>query len=155
MSAVLDAAFNLIHDYPGGANALAPRIGKNPTTLCHEARGQGTAKLGLADALKMSLLTGDARILNAFAGDLGYAVIPLHASPAGEGGLERLGQLAQEFADVIRTTGAALADGHVTANELKRVEREWADLVACGQGLIAHLAQAHAASKPRQLREVA
>lgn len=155
MSAVLDAAFNLIHDYPGGANALAPRIGKNATTLCHEARGQGTAKLGLADALKMSMLTGDPRILNALAGEMGYAVIPLHASSVNEGGLERLGQLAQEFADVIRTSGAALADGAVTATELKRVEREWAELVACGQGLIAHLAQAHADAKPKHLREVA
>lgn len=154
MSAVLDAAFNLIHDYPGGANALAPRIAKNPTTLCHEARGQGTAKLGLADALKMSAMTGDPRILNAFAGELGYAVIPLHASAAAEGGLERLGQLAQEFADVVRTTGTALADGRVTVTELKRVEREWADLVACGQGLIAHLAQVNAEGRPKHLREV-
>lgn len=155
MSTVLDAAFNLIHDYPGGARALAPRIGKNPTSLCHEASATGTAKLGLADAVKVSTLTGDARILNAFADEMGFALIPLHAAAGADGGVERLGQLAQEFADVIRATGVALADGRVTPNELKRVEREWADLVACGQGLLAHLAQVHAEAKPKHLREVA
>ena len=143
MSAVLDAAFNLIHDYPGGANALAPRIGKNATSLCHEARGQGTAKLGLSDALKMSVLTGDARILNAFAGELGYAVIPLSPVAAGEGGIERLAQLAAEFAGVVQTTAKALADGRVTATELRNVEREWSELVAVGQQMVAHMATLH------------
>lgn len=155
MSAVLDAAFNLIHDYPGGANALGPRINKASTTLSHEARRQGTAKLGLEDAVKLSVLTGDARILNAFAGELGYAVIPLSSVAACDGGLERLSQLAQEFAGVVQTTSRALADGRVTATELRAVEREWTELVAVGQQMVAHLAAVHNAARPSHLREAA
>lgn len=155
MSAVLDAAFNLIHDHPGGATALGPRINKAPTTLSHEARGQGTAKLGLADAVKLSVLTNDPGILNAFAGEMGYAVIPLSAVAAGQGGIERLAQLAAEFAGVVQSTGRALADGRVTATELRAVEREWSELVAVGQQMVAHLTAMHSAAKPVHLREAA
>ena len=44
---VLAAAFNVGHDYEGGVVALAPQIGKNPTTLNQELGRIGSAKLGL------------------------------------------------------------------------------------------------------------
>lgn len=48
---VLDAAALVVDEYPGGACALGPRLGKSGGTLAHELHGQGTAKLGLLTAV--------------------------------------------------------------------------------------------------------
>ena len=47
----MDAAFNVVHDYPGGAAALSERLGKGRPALSHEVKGDGSAKLGLKDAV--------------------------------------------------------------------------------------------------------
>ena len=72
-----DVAFNVVHDSPGGAVSLAPRLGKSHTTLAHELNGTGTAKLGLMDAEKITLLLGDMRILQAYAANCGQMLVPL------------------------------------------------------------------------------
>ena len=64
---VLDAAQHLVHDYPGGAASLAPRLGKTHTTLCNEVTGRHGYKFGLQDSVKASVFADDLRILNAFA----------------------------------------------------------------------------------------
>ena len=79
----LDAAFSLVHDQPGGAGPLSVRMGKAQGTLAQELRGYGTAKLGLLDAVKISALTGDLRILNAFSEAMGCTVLPLAADASG------------------------------------------------------------------------
>ena len=51
------AAYNVVADYPGGATALGPLIGKAASTLSHEVdlRYPG-AKLGLHDAAKITAM---------------------------------------------------------------------------------------------------
>ena len=156
MSEVLDAAFNLVHDHPGGAASLAPRVAKNPATLCHEVTAAGTAKLGLETAVKLSVLTQDQRILNAFAAACGCLVFPMPAvQPGGADAMHRVASLANEFGDVVRVVADAAADGRISANELAKVEREWGDLVACGQALVAHLRGVHEAQQLRRAGGVA
>lgn len=135
---VLTAAYNVVADYPGGALALAPQLGKSASSLSHELnRNYPTAKLGLHDAVKISVLTGDHRVLTAFAAECGCLVVPIASNAGGEAEtLEALGQLAREFADVVATTGAAMADGRVTAAELDHMEREVGDLVAVAQRVL-------------------
>lgn len=145
MSEVLDAAFNLVHDHPGGAASLAPRLGKNPATLCHEVTGHGTAKLGLETAVKLSLLTGDVRILNAFAAQCGCLVLPLacHEGEGSEAVMARLGVAAKEFGEFVAEVASDSSDGSISANELKGIEREWGELVSAGQSLVAYLRSVH------------
>lgn len=147
---VLDAAWNLAHNYPGGAASLAPRIGKNPTTLAHELRGVGSAKLALTDAVAMTALTGDLRVLNAFAQDVNCMVVPL-GGPDGDasGSMERVAALAREFSALVALVADAEVDGQISANELKRVRNEWAELQAAGQSLLVHLTDRHQASARR------
>lgn len=64
----LDAAYNLVRDYPGGASSLAPRLDKNPSVLSHEVTATGSAKLGLLTAIKITELSGD--LCTEVAGDL-------------------------------------------------------------------------------------
>lgn len=154
---IQDAAYHTVHDYPGGASALAPRLGKSSTTLCHEVRPPvgSVAKLGLIDAQRMMAMSGDHRILHAMAAELGHFVVPLPALADSAGSADELAHLAREFGDVVGAVATAMADGKVTDNELKGLERQWGELVAAGQHMLQHFARLNAESKPLTLRSVA
>lgn len=142
---VMIAAFGLVNDYPGGAGALAPVLGKSPTTLSHEVSPTyPTAKFGLADAVKLSVWSNDRRVLSAFAAELSCMVVPLVADVPGVEGIgPRVAALAREFADLMGTVAADLSDGQVSANELARIEREAGELVGAVQALLAALKGLH------------
>lgn len=149
-----DVAANVVHDYPGGAPSLAPRIGKNATTLAHEVHGTGAAKLGLLDAEKITIRTGDMRILEAFALNCGHMLIQLPKVFEGEP-RECMGHLAvtaREFGDLCTEVANSLADGVISDNELARVDRECGELMASLRTLRDALAQHCAAGKPNDLK---
>jgi hypothetical protein len=135
---VLAAAYNVVSDYRGGAAALAPLLGKSGSTLSHEVSPNcAHAKLGMLDAVKITAFTGDWRILQAFAAEVGALVVPIHSNAGGEADtLAALGQMAKEFAELVSATGETMADGLVSDNELARLERETGDLVQAAQRVL-------------------
>jgi hypothetical protein len=146
----LDAAYNLVHDYPGGAHSLGPRIGKKPSTLNHEVAGDGSAKFGLLDAVKATRLSKNFSILYAFAEDCNHMCIPL---PTAEGAptssiLAGLAKSSEHFAELCNQVINSAADGKINDNELDRIQRARADLLThlaqLGQAAI----QLNQASKP-------
>lgn len=151
---LLDAAYHTVHDYPGGAPSLAPRMGKSPHTLNHEVTGNGSAKLGLVDAAKACQLTHDYRILYAFAEACAHVCIPMPVDSAvdAQGVLHQLAQTSREFSELCAEVCGSAADGRITDNELERIDRERMDLM----GALARLGEAvqamNLAGKPRQLR---
>lgn len=152
-----DAAYHTVHDYPGGTSALAVRLGKHTTTLNHEVRPPvgSSAKLGLVDAQRIMAMSGDHRILQAMAAELGQFCVPLPALPEGaDGSADELARLAREFGDVVGEVATAMADGKVTDNELRALERQSGELVAAVQHMLRHFAQLNAAAKPITLRSV-
>lgn len=150
---VLDAAFNAAHDYPGGAAALAARMGKAGSTLSHELVGQGSAKLGLLDAIKLSHLTGSRAIVQAFAQELGGVYVPLNGVSAPDD-LQGLGRAAKEFGELALSYAQAIADGRVSLNEVRTIEREALEAVAAIASLAAQARKVHEAGKPADLRSV-
>jgi len=131
----MDAAYNLVHDYPGGADSIAPRVGKAPSTLCHEVARLGTAKLGLQTAVKLSVASGDRRILEAFAAQCDCMILPLPARPrlTKINCLDQLGKLMSESGDVVQATLAGLArlvNGGISDNDNDQITRECADVVS-------------------------
>ena len=144
----LDAAFRLAHGYPGGASALALRMGKHPATLCHELTGAGSAKLGLLDAVMLSHLTGSTAIAQAFAAELGGVFLPLAPEIMEQGGdLAALGASIREFGEFASTFATSLADGSVTGNELQAMEREALEAIGA---ITQALALAKANASPEQ-----
>lgn len=139
---ILDAAYNVVHDYPGGAQSLGPRMGKNPNTLNHEVAGDGTAKFGLIDAVKASSLSGDFRILHAFAEDCRHMCIPLpvQMAPPTSCILAALAQSSERFAALCNEVITGSADNSISDNELDRIQRARAellsDLAQLGQSVI-------------------
>lgn len=144
----LDAAYNLVHDYPGGACSLAPRLGKSGTYLSAEVSGTGSAKLGLMTAVKLSQLTGNLCVLNAFASECGCFVLAMPTMPVEGSTFKALADAAREFSEFVGSVADAAADGKVTANELARVDKELSELFAASQAIRASLAAIHEAGKP-------
>jgi hypothetical protein len=148
---VLTAAFNVAEDYrPGGAAGLALAIDKVPTTLSHEVKGTGGAKLGLATAVKMTKASGDLRILLAFAAECGQMCVPLPESldlPNSDV-MRALAASAMEFAQLAESVCESLSDdGNINDNELRRIEREGAELLQRVQQLMATVQAKNTAGK--------
>lgn len=149
---VKTAAFNVAHDFEGGVVALAPLIGKNPNSLNQEVAGIGTAKLGLRDAVKMTIVSGDYRILDAFNAQCGRMSLPLPSMLDLESDdcMRALAQTSREFSELCTEVCSSLSDGVVSDNELARIHREGGHLVATLQGLLAAVAARNKAGKPEQ-----
>ena len=133
------AAFRLVRNASCGAERLAEVLGKSASTLYHEVSPtyRGGAKLGLRDAVTLSVATGDAQILEAFALEMGRMVVPLVLAEPGTDGVAALtAKLAREFSDLVAELSKDLADGHVSSNERARIEREASELMAALQKLL-------------------
>ncbi len=146
---ILDAAYHVVHDYPGGAPSLAPRLNKSPTTLCHEVTATGTAKLGLLDAVKLTGFSCDLRILQAWAMQAGQMLLPLPSDgKQSDECLAHVSSSAKEFSELIAAAADSLVDGQVSDNEMDRIEREAGELFAAVHGLIKSMRERNQLGKP-------
>lgn len=149
---VIDAAHQTVHDYPGGSEALGPRMGMSGAVLRNKVNARITTHhLTLAEAVRMMALTGDLRILRAMAEELGQAVHPLPAASGGPSG-DVLGDVlshAQAEGNFCGSMRAALADGIITPHELRDI-REEADQVQATLVLLIRKLQAMVRAAPLQ-----
>ncbi len=142
---VLDAAYHTVHDYPGGAAALAARMGRAAARVSHEVRppAGSTHKLGLLDAVKYMEMTDDYRIIEAMALQLGCLVVRLPDLEERHPCANHTAAVAQRFGDLMAEVAKDTADGQITTSELRRLEREWGELVSAGTKMMAHFAALH------------
>ncbi|MGI4861889.1 MAG: phage regulatory CII family protein [Janthinobacterium lividum] len=57
---IADAAYVVVHNYPGGADSLAPRLGMSSAVLRNKINPSNTTyHLSLAEALRLSQIIGD------------------------------------------------------------------------------------------------
>lgn len=150
---LLDAAYHVVHDYPGGPDSLAPRMNKSATTLCHEVTATGTAKLGVLTAETVTQLSGDLRILQAFAGNCDQMVVPLPRDfdVKSDDCMLRLAEAAKEFGTLCQEVAGDLADNSISDNELARIDRECGLLIARIHSMRESLAQKNQAGKPQHI----
>ena len=126
---VEDAAYHTVHSYPGGAPALAQRMGANPNTLQSKVDPKvATHKLSLREALDVMAFSGDDRILHALAAARRYVALPLGASTTSGQTLHDVMQTVREFGEMCAAVNEAVADGSVTQNEMREVERQVGEL---------------------------
>ena len=160
---VADACFHTIHDYPGGAEALGPRLGKRGTSLSHEVQprspadiaamqeaGRTVPKFSVLDAERVMKMTkelgrADLRILTALATSMGCMVLQLPDMDADElPAAADVAKVAREFGALMGRVAQTLADGKVTDNELAEVERQSGLLIASMQHLLAGMGRMNA-----------
>lgn len=159
----LDAARYLMRAYPGGADSLGPRLDKSATTLRHEVAAHGAYKLGLLDAEEMTQMALEQHvpnamaILHAMATNCGAMVIALPSghTEAADATYQDLAAAARSFAEFVAAAAQAPADGRVTGNELRDVDRYLGALIHCAHQVRGGLAAIHAAEQQQGAAEPA
>lgn len=137
---VADAAYHTVHDYPGGAAALQVRLGKSNLSA-EVSPNNPNAKLGLVDAVRIQVMSGDFRILNAMSLELGHYPpqrMPVEGAAAvtPQAGHQALSNAAKEFSDVVTAVASALADDVITPNEHALITKECGELIVKLQDLL-------------------
>jgi len=122
----LDAAHATVHDYPGGSESLAPRLGMSGSILRNKVNANiNTNHLTLVDADKMMSVTGDHRILEALAQHHGYVLVPVaFDTPASDSAiLELVTKVWRHNGNVGKAVDDAFADGRITKRELDTIKQ--------------------------------
>ena len=121
---ILDTAHAVAHEYDGGCESLAPRMGVGAQVLRNKVNPNiATHHLTLAEAVRMSDLANDYRILETWAQQVGMALvkIPLPEDCADAEVVElmakSLGSLGDVGAEIVKT----LEDGRVERHEAEKV----------------------------------
>lgn len=134
---IRDALFKVVHDYPGGANSLAPRMDLAASTLrCMANPTIESHDWPLKRVEQVMALTGDTRPLDALCEEFGGVFVRLSTLPDGEEEIGRMiAELGADFGAVCASINSALADGRVTAKELKEFEARVYQMNAASQAL--------------------
>ncbi|MDQ8022211.1 MAG: phage regulatory CII family protein [Moraxellaceae bacterium] len=119
-----DAFFHTVHDYPGGAVSLAPRMGLSAGVLRNKAnRNCSTNHVLLEDADRAMALTGDFRVLHALAMAHGHVCLKLDTDvPASDlAVLDLVTEVWAANGDVGCAVRTTLADNRVDMREVREV----------------------------------
>ena len=122
---VLDAAYSTGHDYPGGCESLAPRIGVGAAVLRNKLNpNTQTHHLTLVEADRMMAAAEDYRILHALALNHSHVCIKVDSDmPASDlAVLELVTHVWRSNGDVGSAVDDTLSDGLVERHEIARVE---------------------------------
>lgn len=137
---IRDAAHLIAHEAPGGLEALAMRMGigyKVFNAKCNPNDDQHV--LGMIEALRMQQLTGRADILFAMADALDYICIKKPSVETTDLA-HQIAITCAEFGDFLRQIDTTMKDGRVTRNELKKVQKELAEMIGAANTLQALIA---------------
>lgn len=131
MQNVIDAAHALVHSYPGGAPALAPRVGMGAQVLINKVNPTNENNhLRLDEAVRLESISGDHRILFAHAATLGYVCLP-----APDAGVSKPDDLLRVFNRLYSALGefsghtdSAIADDHLDSGERAQLHDDTANI---------------------------
>ncbi|MDP1586307.1 MAG: hypothetical protein Q8M07_01065 [Prosthecobacter sp.] len=127
--AVYDTVHGFVDEASGreGARGLGPVIGMKSGTLQNKANpNEEYTHLTLPEARSVMLATGDFRILQALAAELGQACVPLPTIqfPADCDLMVAWADWQAEIAQTVVVMRDSLADGKVTRSEVDRLRKE-------------------------------
>lgn len=123
---VTDTAHKVAHQYKGGCAALAPRMDLSANILRNKVDpNKDSHKLSLEEAVVMSDMTDDDRVLEAWAQHRGYTLVKM---PEIEGCtdaaiVELMGEAWATHGLVGKEICKTLEDGRVEHTEVERVEQ--------------------------------
>ena len=131
---------------PGWDRGMADRMKRKYSTLDKELRASGTFKLGLEDAVEIMTHSHDAKcppaldLLNMMADLVGAEVVLLpDASDDKTCTATHVANLMRECSDVVASASESVADNDLSPNEFARIEKQWAEMLHAGQGLMRYL----------------
>ncbi len=134
----IDAAYHVVHDYPGGSESLGPRVDISAAVLRGKVNPEDKKHhLTLAEAVRVTGVTNDDRILQSWAHERGYLLVKAPKNARDSSDMAVLEQVA----GLMVANGAfgkeiydALSDGAVSADEVERIDE-------AGQGVMVSVAE--------------
>lgn len=137
---VTDAAYHTVHDYPGGADSLAPRAGISSGQMLRNKvnPNQEGHHLTLAEAGRIVGITQDRRIPDAFAGLVGCVLINVAEfnGVSDMALLETYTKLMSELGVFSEAFHKALRDGRITQKEIAELQQKMREFQSAGAELI-------------------
>lgn len=121
-----DAAYHAVHDYTGGSESLAPRIGMSAAVLRNKVNPNNeTHHLTFAEAQRIVAMTGDARMLRAWAHQEGFLLVkaPRARGESDMSVLEGVVETGIAHGHFMQSIYAALADGKVDNSEVRDIRQ--------------------------------
>lgn len=145
----LDALYLTAHEYPGGVEALARRMGRSPAALRQALlRRYTTHKVQFEDFIRILDLTGDLRALHALCGRHGGIFLPVDTSGDTGDLVALLLEKDRRSGDLAAEVHAAIEDRRVSFNELCRVQSAIARLQAVLDRIVRFVHTLHETGKP-------
>ena len=138
----IDAAHRLGLEYPGGITALAVRLGMTPAVLSQKLNPNcHSHHLNVMEALRIQVACNKPDITRSMANELGFCLMPLSTSlTTCEGAPKNLAaevaHTCKEFGDFMGSVQESIADGKVTPNERKSMEKELHEMINASQQLL-------------------
>ncbi|ANN78923.1 hypothetical protein CAL26_09180 [Bordetella genomosp. 9] len=143
---ILDAAYATVHDYPGGSESLGPRVNVSAAVLRNKVNpNNDTHHLTVAEAQRIVGVTGDMRMIEAWAREHGRVVVKVPGADECVSDMDVLTEVVSMNVQVghyMQAIHAALADGKVDKAEIATIrekametQAEVARLVACLEGM--------------------
>lgn len=128
---VHDAFYRIVHDYPEGVPALANKMGMPPGVLYNKANTNSNEsshhKPTLSDVLLATVITGDRRVLHAFAATVGEACyrLPDLSNLSTTALVSHITRTEATAGDFYRAIHQALEeDGQISATEFEEIRRQ-------------------------------
>lgn len=122
-----DAAYHVVHDYPGGSESLGPRLGMSCAVLRNKVNPRNeTHRLALAEAARITDISDDDRILRAWAHQRGYLLVKAPSPDVIDSDmsvLEHVVGLGVAKGEFLRVVNEALSDGRIDAVEVQAIRR--------------------------------
>ncbi|HET6807210.1 MAG TPA: phage regulatory CII family protein [Frateuria sp.] len=122
---VIDAARLTAQNYPGGAEALALRMGMTGALLRAKLNSSDRNRLYAEDVELMIDTSEDHRIIRELAATHGYTLQPIDRAPAADDAsvLDLVLDVGKSGGELSRVICEALADGVITKNEMAAISR--------------------------------
>lgn len=125
-----DAAYNTVHDYPGGSVSLGPRVGISDAVLRNKVntrtpREEKRHHLTFEEAQRIAHMTGDFRMLQAWAHAEGFLLVkaPECASESDMSVLESVTGSVMDHGGFIGSIHESLMDGGLSPEEMRGIEK--------------------------------
>lgn len=127
---VTDAAYDTVHQYRGGSEALAPRMGMSAATLRGKVNPNTDRNLlSLQEADTLMARTGDYRILHALCAEHGFIAQRVDAPESGSL-ITALLSAAAAKGDLAELVSEAMADNRISPNEADAIARACQQVMA-------------------------
>lgn len=141
---VADAAYAVVHDYPGGTESLAPRLGMSGAVLRNKVNPHcDTHRLALDEAVRITDIANDDRMLRAWAAHRGQALVDLDVGEPRGPVVAHVLDMQTHEGELSRVLADALADGVISHNEMRAIDAAALDVQGALLGLVNRLMAAH------------